>query len=371
MAMERIEQTRVQSRLIAQQKQSFRIVIESSDGIDGGRKTEFRERPVPGLLGSELGEHTVWFVKCDEHVSLRAMSIRTILFPAKREAARRRIPGDDRQNRHRIRMRQQRGNSFHVKPGRESSVREKTMIKGIDTMKFAAIFVLSCMMSLSGCMHVLQDCIEGSGKTSVQDRKISGFFGIDLRTTGTVEITAGPVFSVSIEAEDNLQQHLKLAVEEEVLIISSKECLQATKPIMVKVTMPEIRSLELSGSGAIRGMNKLTADKMFLEVSGSGDIDVEVGATVLRSSLTGSGGLVLRGVVKDHDTKISGSGDVRAVGLRTENATARISGSGDCDLSVSNQLRATISGSGNVYYHGKINKVESHVSGSGDVTARP
>jgi hypothetical protein len=75
----------------------------------------------------------------------------------------------------------------------------------------------------------------------------------------------------------------------------------------------------------------------------------------------------LAGITEEFETEISGSGHVRAFDLVAKRANAKISGSGNCELTVTQSLDARISGSGNIRYKGDPS-VNVNVSGSGKVT---
>jgi len=66
-------------------------------------------------------------------------------------------------------------------------------------------------------------------------------------------------------------------------------------------------------------------------------------------------------------TTVSGSGKVLAAELEANRCDIRISGSGDVEINVKNEIEANISGSGTVSYKGNPAKVNSHASGSGSV----
>ena len=63
----RIEQARVQPRLIAKQQQPFRISVQSSERINTFRKRKFRERAIGRTIRRELRKRPVWFVERDQH----------------------------------------------------------------------------------------------------------------------------------------------------------------------------------------------------------------------------------------------------------------------------------------------------------------
>ena len=68
MGMLWIQQTRVQSRLVAQQEQALGIRIESAQWIHAFRERKVGQRPpARALFGRELRENAVRFVKREEH----------------------------------------------------------------------------------------------------------------------------------------------------------------------------------------------------------------------------------------------------------------------------------------------------------------
>jgi len=64
--------------------------------------------------------------------------------------------------------------------------------------------------------------------------------------------------------------------------------------------------------------------------------------------------------------RISGSGDIKGYAMICQNNEATISGSGEIETNVVDNLIARISGSGNINYIG-YPSVQTHISGSGNV----
>jgi hypothetical protein len=89
----------------------------------------------------------------------------------------------------------------------------------------------------------------------------------------------------------------------------------------------------------------------------------------LNTLTTGSGDLILDGSANDHNFMTSGSGNLRAYDLSTENTNVRTTGSGNAEVDVSGKLDIISSGSGSVYYTGNPSLTQS-ISGSGRVVKR-
>ena len=67
MSRARIEQPRVQGRLVGEQQQTLGVRVESAERIHALRKPELRERVVPAVTGAEAGHDAVGLVECDQH----------------------------------------------------------------------------------------------------------------------------------------------------------------------------------------------------------------------------------------------------------------------------------------------------------------
>ncbi len=205
-----------------------------------------------------------------------------------------------------------------------------------------------------------------------QTREVHQFDGVELRGTGTIHITQGPEPALVIEAEPDTLDKIVTDVEGNTLVIRFKwfDALLAFKglgPIDIRVTTPNLRALRINGSGTVIGETPLATDRLFIGVSGSGKIAMELVAEELRANISGSGDLKLRGAVKRQEIQISGGGDIEAADLHTEDTDIQIAGSGRARLFATERLDVTISGSGKVEYAGGA-AVSQRISGSGSIT---
>jgi len=209
-------------------------------------------------------------------------------------------------------------------------------------------------------------CLVGSGNVTSETRTVDTFHSVDLRGWGNLYVTQDGASDIRIEAEDNILPILQTYVRDGVLVIEQKEfkCVRPKKPVNVYVAMDEVKQLTLSGSGKIIGQTKITSDSLGVKVSGSGDIDFDVDTEKLRTTISGSGNAQLKGDATTHDITISGSGDIQSYDLDTEKSTVKVFGSGKSEVSVSDELDVTITGSGDVYYKGDP-VINTQITGSG------
>ena len=85
--------------------------------------------------------------------------------------------------------------------------------------------------------------------------------------------------------------------------------------------------------------------------------------------LGGAANINMRGMVSNAQFDLSGSAQVNAFDLIAQRATINISGYGSCDITVHEELNATISGMGRITFDGSP-AVQEQIDGLGSVTQR-
>jgi len=218
-------------------------------------------------------------------------------------------------------------------------------------------------------------CLLFINETSAQKSKIfkvDKFSGVALRTSGHVYIKYGKENKVEVESSEDVLERLDIYVEKGTLVIQFKNSsrnwnMRGDDPLTINLTMSELNKLNISSSGFIRTENKFKTDNLDLKISGSGKMEIAADASEITANISGSGNIRLKGSCDSFNPKISGSGKIDAEEMESKSTTITISGSGNCTVNVSQSLEARVSGSGNIYYTGNPNNVNSNISGSGRI----
>jgi hypothetical protein len=237
---------------------------------------------------------------------------------------------------------------------------------------------------LLGC----QDVVKGSGRVIEEERTLAGFDALRLDAEGELHLVQGEPQQLTLEAEDNIVAELRTEVSEGTLVIRTRSNvdLEPTRPIVYRLTVPDIHSIEIDGSGSVAA-GSIDTDQLDLAVDGSGDIAIEglsvsslhtsidgsgkvvvseLQADIVESSIDGSGDITLSGVANSELVDLDGSGDYDGLELQARTGQAGLDGSGDVSVYVTDELSVDISGSGDVLVKGPA-RVSSRVSGSGTV----
>lgn len=210
----------------------------------------------------------------------------------------------------------------------------------------------------------------GSRKTKREVRNVDKFSAIGLSVPADVYVTQGSPQKVELEGDASDLEKILTEVDGNTLKIETQLESWHIGKIKAYITVENINSLAVSGSGSLHIDRSLETSELSLAVSGSGSIDIKkLKANSIESTISGSGEIRLSGngkVVDSQRIAISGSGNLYAESLETSDAEVQVIGSGECKLFVSGKMQVNISGSGDVYYKGDA-LVKAHVSGSGKV----
>lgn len=216
-------------------------------------------------------------------------------------------------------------------------------------------------------------CILTTFALSAQKRTVDvgSFSEFSLGIAGNVYLKQGDDEKVEVDCSDETFEKLEFNVGADRLTIRRKDrngwSSWRTSNVDIYITMKDIERLSVSGSGEINSENTINTDELRLDVSGSGDMDLDVESSEVEIRISGSGSISLNGSSDKAEARISGSGKVKAEDMEVKTFKASISGSGSCYVTASEEVSASISGSGNVYYAGNPDRVIGNSSGSGKV----
>ena len=241
------------------------------------------------------------------------------------------------------------------------------MKNSIKLLVITALFV----NSFANAQSWMQDRIKGNGNIKTENRTTTEYDEIKLQGFFDINLVAGKEGEITVLAEENLMQYIKVEIEGNVLKIYQEKGKNLApskgKNIIVTVPFDKISAVTLSGSGDVNTKNQIKADKFTATLSGSGDVNLDIDANDVDAKLSGSGDVRLKGKSNKLTAKISGSGDISAFDLISNDVDAGISGSGDIRVNCANDLTARVSGSGDIFYQGDPKSKDTKVSGSGEI----
>jgi len=238
-------------------------------------------------------------------------------------------------------------------------------------MKNLFFFALMALaISSSSCQYMLGKRVQGNGNIKTQEHTVGSFKNVEVSGAIDLYVAQGDTKPVKIETDENLLQYVEVEQQGDRIIVKNKEGynLRPTGKIKVYVTSQLYNDIDVSGASNITGETKIVnKEKMTLDVSGAGDINMDLDAPAVSAEVSGAGSVNLKGQTKIFELTLTGAAKAHCFELLSENTKVDISGAGEADVFASVKLDAEVSGAGNVSYKGGASNVAQQVSGAGSV----
>jgi len=189
----------------------------------------------------------------------------------------------------------------------------------------------------------------------------------EQRMLGNVEVTGdGKVLRIGIRGM--VLRHREPLVVELVLPVLTSVTIEGSGDSTINGFSGDAIAVQLNGSGSVRFNGRYRDATVGL--TGSGDLDVNGGAAMdrMETRLMGSGSITVSGTTRALEADTTGSGRLDAEHLRASDVTLSQTGSGDSAVQARDNIRITLSGSGDVEVYGNPAERSTSRTGSGSVT---
>jgi len=188
---------------------------------------------------------------------------------------------------------------------------------------------------------------EGSGVLATQSRNVADFIRLDVAGTPQVIVRVGVPKSVVIHGDDNLLRLVTTKVADGTLEVSQAGDFNSHRGIQVEVAIPSLAGVMLSGTGDL-SVTGVRTDRFKVDLSGAGRLEMS-------------------GTAKRVDASVTGVGDARLGRLLSSDTHVVVSGTGSATVFATKSLYASVSGTGNITYHGNPQQIKTSITGTGSV----
>ena len=213
----------------------------------------------------------------------------------------------------------------------------------------------------------------GNGNVTTQERQVASFDAIKVGCAIKLYISQGDQQLIRVETDDNLQDRIITKVSNGTLNLECDNVKDATK-MDVYVTTVKLSKLDASGASKVIGETPVKSDVFGLYISGAAKVNmnletgsfnnetsgaasstITLNAKSANTEVSGAGNLALKGTAEKHKTEVSGAGNLKAMEFVTDYTDAEVSGAGNARVMARKQLKADLSGAGNLTYFDKEN----------------
>ncbi len=217
------------------------------------------------------------------------------------------------------------------------------------------------------CYINLGESVTGNGHVVEETRDIRNFKALKVSSGIDVFITQGDNVSLRLEADENITEHIKTEVMDGQLNIFTDVNIRMAKSKKVYLNYEELKSIQVSSAGDVKGENTLRTGNLELRLSSAGDIILDVVADEIDLHISSSGNASLAGKTDNLKAGLSSAGNLNAFELEASEADVSVSSAGDARIWVTDKARLKCSSAGDIIYKGDPEILESNTSSGGDI----
>lgn len=230
-------------------------------------------------------------------------------------------------------------------------------------------FIIAAIMALlfSSCVHSfnLGDKIKGNGNITTETRVVNqDFKNIEVSHGIRVIVQQSDNKSITVEVDDNLQQHIITKIENGVLKIEADESYNTSETPVVNVKMPIINGLETSSGSEITSSGVLITENINVKSSSGSQINISVEADAIKLESTSGSHIEASGKALKLETSSSSGSKIEAKNLMTNEVISESASGSSTSVFPILKLQAKASSGSNISYH-KIPKTLSKKESSG------
>jgi hypothetical protein len=252
------------------------------------------------------------------------------------------------------------------------SLLEKNVINRMKRLKPLIFLAISALLStLWSCGKPGADCFSATGDIIMEKRQVPPFDSVQLNDNINLILKLDSVYSVTVEAGENLMQGISTEVVSNQLVIHNTNACNWTrsynKPLNVYVSTRNLYKLNYNSSGDVTTANELRGGPLTVEIwGGCGTIDLDLnmyeGSFYMKLGTTT---MNLHGKCSILSLASADYGRLDARDLASGYAYISNEGSNDSYVNSNTYLSAIIKSIGNIYFTGNPDTIVQFIDGSG------
>ena len=235
-------------------------------------------------------------------------------------------------------------------------------------------FIIVTLMALlfSSCGHSMNlNGIKGSGNITTETRNaIQDFKKIEVSRGIKVIVEQSENKSISVETDDNLQQHIITKIENGVLIIESDKSYNSNETPVVNVKMPITNGLSASSGSEIVSSNTLITEKIDVKSSSGSEIKISVEADTIKIESTSGSSIEASGKALKLETAASSGSEINTENLMTNEVISQASSGSSTDVYPILKLEAKASSGSSINYRNVPKTFSKEESSGGSVSKK-
>lgn len=209
----------------------------------------------------------------------------------------------------------------------------------------------------------------GNGEVTTDTREVTEKFSkIVVGQAIDVEIEQADTYSIEVETDSNLQNHIKTTIENGVLKISSDVNIQNAEKLLVKVKMKQISEIETTSASSVQSVNLLKGKSLRIAASSSSDVEIEAEYETMHLETTSTGEISIKGKTLKLETSAASASEIDASDLLANEVFAQATSASETTVHAIVKLDAKASSASSIHSVKKPREVRKEETSAGEVS---
>lgn len=213
--------------------------------------------------------------------------------------------------------------------------------------------------------------VNGNGNVTTQTRTAANSFDTVL-IDGNVDVVIeqGMQQTVIVEADENLQEHIKTEVNGSELKIITDANIRDASQKKVTVVVPAVRNVTVSKAASVITKGSLKGEDITLNVSSGGHLKANIQTKNAKLETSSGGFIEVVGSTQNIEANASSGSTLDAENLKTPTAKASASSGGTVTVNPSAKLSADASSGGEIYYINAPAAFDKKIKNGGNISKK-
>ena len=211
--------------------------------------------------------------------------------------------------------------------------------------------------------------IDGNGNVTRETRSVgTNFSKIDVNRGLNVTLEQSDTYFVEVEADENLQSHITVKVENETLVITTDENIDEAKAKNIRVKMPSLTNIEASSGSSVTTSSAFKGTEIVVKNSSGSESNINLEYDKINCKASSGSEIVLKGKALDLNTDSSSGSSIDAKDLLVNNVVSEASSGSSTDVHPGISLKGKSSSGSSISYDSAPKTIVKEESSGGSVS---
>lgn len=211
--------------------------------------------------------------------------------------------------------------------------------------------------------------LDGNGNVTKQRRSVgTNYSRIEINRGLNVTLEEDDAYFIEVEADDNLQSHIIVKVENETLVITTDENIDEAKAKNIHVKMPSLTSIESSSGSSVTTNGAFTGTEIVVKTSSGSESNVKLEFDKIKCKSSSGSSIILKGKALDLTTDSSSGSTIDARDLLVNNVVSESTSGSSSNVHPIISLHGKASSGGSINYNSSPKTIVKEESSGGSVS---